>query len=158
MLLKEIDKMRETDNRETFNEYGIRNTKQRNIVFNILKNADTPLTAEEIFIKTQGTNDSMNFSTIYRILNTFVSKNMALKRNIGEDEKSVFELNLEEHSHYLICISCKKMIKIEHCPLEEYEGRLQNDTKFHIMGHKLEVYGHCPACICKKEEENACEN
>lgn len=150
--------MKETDNKEIFNKYRIRNTKQRNIVFNILRNADSPLTAEEVFIETQGANDSMNFSTIYRILNIFVSKDMVLKTNIGEDDKNMFELKLEEHGHYLICISCKKMIKIGHCPLEEYENQLQKNTKFHITGHKLEVYGYCPTCTNKRENRDAYEN
>lgn len=150
--------MRETDNKEIFNNYKIRNTKQRNIILNILKNTGSPLTAEDIFIKTQSANDYMNFSTVYRILNTFVSKNMILKTSISGDEKNMFELNLEEHSHYLICTLCKNMIKIGQCPLEEYESQLQKSTKFHITGHKLEVYGYCPTCISKKEKRDICEN
>ncbi len=150
--------MREIDNKEIFSKYGIINTKQRNIVFDILRKADSPLTAEEIFIKVQNSNVSMNFSTVYRVLNTFVSKNIVLKNSIGEDEKSVFELNMKEHNHYLICISCKKMIKIGHCPLKEYEDQLQQNTKFNITGHKLEVYGYCPECTSKVTKEDGNDN
>jgi len=141
------------DNKEIFSKYRIKNTKQRNVVLDILKSSDAPMTAEEIFIETQGSNISMNFSTVYRILNTFVSKDIVIKSSIGEEDKNMYELNKEEHSHYLICNSFKRMIKIGHCPLEEYENQIQKNTKFHITGHKLEIYGYCPECAENKDRE-----
>ncbi|CAK7003061.1 hypothetical protein CIW83_13465 [Tissierella sp. P1] len=146
--------MRRIDNKEIFSKHGIKNTKQRNVILDILKKTDSPITAEEIFIRSQDSNVNMNFSTVYRILNTFVLKDIAIKTSIGEDDKNLYELNMEEHSHYLICLSCKKMIKIGHCPLEEYESQIQRNTKFHIIGHKLEIHGYCPECI----EEDMYEN
>ena len=144
--------MLELDNKKIFDQYNIKNTKQRNIVFNILKSTDSSLTAEEIFIKTQDQEIcNMNLSTVYRILNTFVSNNIVCKTTIGDNEKNVFGLNLGEHGHFLICLSCRKMIKIAHCPIEEYEQELQNKTKFKITGHRLEVYGYCPLCSSKNE-------
>ena len=142
--------MKETGNREIFNRYGIKNTRQRNIIFNILKKANSPLTAEQIFLECKKIDDSMSFSTVYRILNTFILKDMVVKTSITEDNKSMFELNHEEHKHYLVCVSCSKMITIGHCPIEDYENSLQKTTDFDITGHKLEVYGYCPQCKNKK--------
>ena len=138
--------MRKIDTKETFDKYGIINTKQRNLVFEILKRADNPITAEDIFIKTQKYNTTMNFSTVYRVLNTFMSKGLVRKTILREDDKSVFELNLDEHKHYLICTSCNKMIKISYCPLQECELKIGENNKFRITGHKLELYGHCEDC------------
>jgi len=146
--------LRRIDNKEIFSKHGIKNTKQRNVILDILKNTDSPITAEEIFIRSQDSNVNMNFSTVYRILNTFVLKDIAIKTSIGEDDKNLYELNMEEHSHYLICLSCKKMIKIGHCPLEEYESQIQRNTKFRIIGHKLEIHGYCPECIEEDMHEN----
>jgi len=47
---------------------------------------------------------------------------------------------------FVICMGCKKMLTIEHCPLENFEKALEKETDFVIAGHKLDVYGYCSEC------------
>jgi len=143
-----VDKF--TDNKEFFKSHGIKNTKQRNIILEILKQAKDPLTAEEIFLESKKVDKSISLSTIYRVLNTFVSKGIVVRHTIVKENISMYELNLIDHEHYLVCIKCEKSIDIGHCPLGVYENSLENDTNFEIVGHKLEIYGYCPNCKDKK--------
>lgn len=138
------------DNKEIFKRYGIKNTKQRNLIFEILKQEKKPLTAEEIFLKSRELDDTLSLSTVYRALNTFVSKEIVVKLALAEDNVSVFELNKINHEHYLLCVKCHKAIEIGHCPLRLYENSLEESTDFDIIGHKLEIYGYCPECRDKK--------
>ena len=57
------------------------------------------------------------------------------------------------HRHYLICTQCGSSVPIPGCPLEELERNLGERTGFAITGHSLELYGHCPQCIHKKDSE-----
>jgi len=41
--------LRDKSNEEIFAEKGIKNTKQRNMVFDIIKNLDFPVSAEQIY-------------------------------------------------------------------------------------------------------------
>jgi len=134
------------DNREFFKMHGIKNTKQRNIIFEILKQENKPLTAEQIFLNCKKLDKTISFSTIYRVLNTFISKEIVVKLTIVEDNISMFELNSTDHEHYLVCIKCNKAIDIGHCPLGAYEKSLEQTTDFEITGHKLEIYGYCSEC------------
>ncbi len=138
------------DNKEFFKRHEIKNTKQRNIILEILKQAKGPLTAEQIFLESRKIDDSISFSTIYRVLNTFISKEVVVKLTIVKENISMYELNRVDHEHYLVCIECEKAIDIGHCPLGVYENSLENDTNFEIVGHKLEIYGYCPNCKDKK--------
>ena len=138
-----------TDNKAVFREYGIINTKQSNILLDILKEKE-PLTAEEIFIKARKKDKNINLSTIYRTINIFVSKGIAIKLNIERENKSMFQLNTMNHQHYIRCISCNKKISIDDCPIMGYEHFLEESTDFHIIGHNLEIYGYCPKCKDKK--------
>ena len=36
----------------------------------------------------------------------------------------------------VICLSCKKIIYIDHCPLEQFEKSLESKTNFLISDHK----------------------
>lgn len=60
--------LKQFENKEIFSYFKIKNTKQRNVVLDILKKAEYPLTSKEIF-RAKNMDDSINFSTIYRILN-----------------------------------------------------------------------------------------
>ena len=90
--------------------------------------------------------DTISLSTIYRILELFNKKNIVRRTTLLEDDKAVFELNHIEHRHHLICLGCKKIIDIEHCPLDSFEKDLEASTDFSIVDHKLELYGYCKEC------------
>lgn len=137
------------NNKMIFKKYKIKNTEQRNIILDILKEKE-PLTAEEIFMKAREKDKNINLSTIYRTINIFVSKGIAIKLNIERENKSMFQLNTMDHQHYIRCISCNKKISIDDCPIKGYKYFLEESTDFHIIGHNLEIYGYCPKCKDKK--------
>ena len=145
-----MNRMEQLDNKEFFSNHGIKNTKQRHIIFDILKEESLPLTAEQVFIKVKEFDPTISLSTIYRILDVFISKEMVLKSSVTEDNKTMFELNRREHKHYLVCIGCKKIMTLDNCPLEVYEKSLEQETGFQITAHRLEIYGYCPACKIKQ--------
>lgn len=136
--------------KDLFTSNGIKVTKQRELIFDALKHFDTPVTAEQLFLKLKSVDSLINLSTVYRSLNMFVEKKLAVESFIPEEKTSVFEINRMEHKHYLICINCKKVMAIDNCPVEEYEKSLEKTTGFDIKGHKLEIFGYCPECRRKK--------
>jgi Fur family ferric uptake transcriptional regulator len=138
--------VKSSDNGELFKKCGIKNTKQRNILLDILREEKGPLTAEEIFSKARKVDQHINLSTIYRTLNIFVSKNIAVKLNVEQENKSMFQLKILDHDHYIICVSCHKKVSIDHCPIIGYEHFIKERTDFDIIGHKLEIFGYCPKC------------
>lgn len=142
--------MQENCIKDLFTSNGIKVTKQRELIFDALKHSDTPVTAEQLFLKLKSVDSLINLSTVYRSLNIFVEKKLVIESFIPEEKTSVFEINRMEHKHYLICINCKKVMAIDNCPVEEYEKSLEKSTGFDIKGHKLEIFGYCPECRLKK--------
>lgn len=136
----------ERENREVFARLGLKSTKHRDGIYELLKAADRPLAPEEIFLRLKETDATVSYSTVYRTLDTFTAKGLAVKSAIGDENRAVFELNRPEHRHRLICIGCRKTIPLEHCPLDRYEKSLERETSFDITAHRLELFGYCPAC------------
>ncbi len=132
-----------------FHNLDIKCTKQRQLILDVLLDLPFPTSAEDIFYKVQLIDNTLNLSTIYRTLELFVAKNVALKSNLSEGKKALYEINHMEHKHYLICVQCKKIISIEYCPLNTFEKTVEVDTGFHVLGHKLEIFGYCPECKSK---------
>ncbi|HEY8390139.1 MAG TPA: Fur family transcriptional regulator [Clostridia bacterium] len=126
--------------------YGLKPTKHRMEIMNLLSDLHEPVSAEEIYNNLIKKDVSINLSTVYRTLETLEDKNIIRTVILNGTDKTLFELNGHEHKHYFVCITCKKMLPIMHCPLEAYEQRLTNEKGFEVTGHRLEIFGYCNKC------------
>ena len=126
-------------------ENGLKITKARTRILEILKESCHPLAAEEIFLGVKSEAEKMNLSTVYRTLETLEETGLITKLGLVDDKK-LYEYHGMGHRHYLVCLGCRQIITIENCPLHEYEKQLEKDTEFAITGHKLYLYGYCKEC------------
>jgi len=125
---------------------GLKNTKRRNSILEVLAKTDQPITVDQVCLELHKNDVSINISTVYRILETLISKGLILKTNIIGENKSLFELNRMDHKHHFICMGCKQMFSVDDCPFEQYGKLLQAKMGFNVTGHKLEIYGYCQNC------------
>ncbi len=128
---------------------GLKKTRQRQCVLSVLERASSPLSAMEICKRTEGENCPVWLSTVYRILELFVKEHVAVKTTIPNSETAYYELNRNQHRHYAVCLGCHKVVEIDNCPMEKFIPRLSEDD-FHVLGHKVEMYGYCRNCEGKK--------
>lgn len=126
---------------------GIKWTKQRKAVYEILWQAKEPLSAVQIYNRVEKSDEEGTYavSTIYRILAAFEEKNLVSKTTWMGDGTVVYELNRGGHTHYAVCLECHKRIALPSCPFAHVH--LEQETgDFTVTGHKLELYGYCKDC------------
>lgn len=149
--------MSEAQKKESYadylHRYGLKNTKHRQLVLQLLLQKQGVLTAEEVYKQLLAVGEIINFSTVYRILEMFTQKGLTEKSFLSNSRKYGFTLHTMGHRHRLICLRCHAVIEVEHCPIAEFEQRLSQTTAFDIVGHNLEWYGYCPACQRKQEKQ-----
>ena len=127
---------------------GIKWTRQRKVVYEVLWQAREPLNALQIYSKADDMADRDNkfaMSTVYRILYAFEEKGIVNKSTWMGDGTVVYELNRGEHTHYAVCLQCHKKIPLTHCPVVQFSLGEEADD-FTVTAHKLELYGYCKAC------------
>ncbi len=129
---------------------GIKVTRQRKAILSIIQQADTPLSADEIYARLA--QDGTNYSTVYRTLATLAEKGALIKVG-GIGGKTLFMLKNHTHKHHLICTECQKVLEIDECPIETLSREIAETTGFKITGHCLELTGICPSCAkhCVKQ-------
>jgi Fur family ferric uptake transcriptional regulator len=125
---------------------GLRNTRQRVMVLDSLEKSEAPLVAEQIYLALKGGGASVSLSTVYRILEALCGAGIVIKLSIPGDPRAFFEYSRASHRHYLICLDCRQILALEHCPLGDYEKRIERETDYTVSGHRLVVYGRCPKC------------
>lgn len=129
---------------------GIKVTKQRIAIINILEKAKEPITAEEIYDLLED-KELLNYSTVYRTLNTLSEKG-ALIRTGEPGGKTYFQLKGHHHSHELECLACHKRIKIDACPVDTFSRSVAKETGFVVTEHSLQIKGLCSQCAANSEE------
>lgn len=125
---------------------GLKRTKHRTVILEILEKSDQPMTAEQIFLKMGQEGIAVSLSTVYRAVESLAQKKLVTALEISGSNKTLFEYNRKFHCHYLVCLGCRKIRAIAHCPLKDYEEDLAAETDYLISGHKLVIYGYCPDC------------
>lgn len=119
----------------------MRMTKNRKIVFDILKDAKKPLSAEDISHALS--NNKIDLSTIYRSIDYFDNNNLLLRFHFGN--KSYYFLNTSNHHHYFVCTNCLAMHEIK-CYLNDTISQLENENNFTVSNHEINIYGICQEC------------
>lgn len=87
-----------------------RETKQRRIVFETIKNTYSHPTADWIFEQVRDTLPKVSLGTVYR--NLGVLKDEGLVREIyGSDRRAHYDADTSPHAHF-ICSSCDQIIDV----------------------------------------------
>ena len=130
--------------KEIFKANGVKVTKARLLIYDLLKESDRSVTADYIYSKCK----EINLSTVYRALNALTEKGILLKQ-LSNDGKTYYQINNREHKHQLVCSLCNKIVLVNCCPLRKFEDELCQETGFTITSHNLEFTGICPECAKK---------
>lgn len=131
---------------------GIKVTKQRVAIIEILEKVKEPVTAEDIYDLLEN-KELMNYSTVYRTLNTLSEKGAVIKT--GEPGgKMYFQLKGHHHCHEMECLACHKHIMIDACPVEAFSRAVSKETGFVVTEHSLQIKGLCAECAAHKQEKH----
>ena len=85
----------------------------------------------------------------------FVRETMKLMCRFGFAQKSRFDngdlryehRHLGQHHDHMVCTKCKKIIEFENEQLEELQIKIAATRGFHMLQHKMEIYGICDTCL-----------
>ena len=85
----------------------------------------------------------------------FVRETMKLLCRFGFAHQSSFDngairyehRHLGQHHDHMICTRCRKIIEFEEDHLEELQNKIATVQGFHMLQHKMEIYGICAQCL-----------
>lgn len=136
-----------SDTAQLLAQKGLKSTRQRNAVLNVLQQANEPLTVDTIFMRLRENQVPVSLATVYRMLDLFSEKGLVTKSITSANRATaLYQLAGQHATHVLRCLRCHTTVPIQPCPLDKLEEILRLQTDFEIKGHSLEVYGLCPHC------------
>ena len=125
------------------------NTKQKEIIFEIIKHQKQEFTIKDIFNQIK---DKAGLTTIYRLVDKMVQDGR-LSKYIGKDNITYYqyleECNEENH-FYLKCENCGDMVHIDCDCISDLSNHIVKQHHFKLNKEHIIINGLCEKCI-KKE-------
>lgn len=122
-------------------------SKQREIIYEVLKNNPVHPSADELYERIKPENPSLSLGTVYRNLRQ-MSKNGMIREIAVPGQKDRFDANLMPHQHFF-CHECGRMMDIFLPEEEDRCGEVADKYGFRVEGSELCFYGTCAECITK---------
>ena len=133
------------DNNKALNVTGMRVTKQRALILEIIRRGQGHLDADEVYRRAREKQPRLSLSTVYRTLQLL--KRLGLVEEVHFDEAHHhYEVKPSAEHHHLVCLGCGKVIEFRY-PLARYVKRNVTEAKdFEIVDTEIRMTGYCFKC------------
>lgn len=121
-----------------------RNTVQRTIVLEALRELANHPTADEVYEAVHAKHPSISKATVYRLLNKLSEDGVALKVKINNGADH-FDHNVFAHYH-VRCTVCGRVDDVLVPVLQTIDVDASEVSGYKVTGHSLQFDGVCPAC------------
>ncbi len=124
---------------------GYRLTPQRLMVVKAVQDADTHISAEEIYLKVRARYPHMNISTVYRTLELLAREGLVTETDMGDGRVRIHSMG-KGHHHHLVCQGCGEVIDMEESVLTSLWEEIERRYGFKVNMNHLAFFGLCPKC------------
>ena len=124
---------------------GYRLTPQRLMILGAVEEADSHISAEEIYAQVRAHYPQVNISTVYRTLELLKELELVTEISLG-DGRVRYHCMGKGHHHHLVCQECGAIIDLDESALFLLRDTLLRDYKFVADLRHLAIFGRCVNC------------
>ncbi len=134
--------------KDSFKERGIRLTRQRQILLNLIDKSGQHLDAESLYHLARKEDPKLNRVTVYRTLKLLKQGGLVDELDLmhfGGDQH-FYETRLKQEHAHVICLRCGKVEEFFGEPLQKLRSQVEDHFGFEIVLARTEIGGYCAHC------------
>jgi len=124
---------------------GVRPTRQRLAVAEVLASFDDFRSAQDIHDLLGRRGERVGLATVYRTLQSFADAG-ELDVLRTEEGEAIYRRCSTTHHHHLVCRRCGATVEVEGPAVERWTNAVAAEHGYSDLSHTLELFGICPAC------------
>jgi len=124
-----------------------RNTLQKQLIMNAVRELDIHASAEQVFAHVTEKHSSISKATIYRNLKQMAESGELLEIGIP-GSAAHYDHNCHEHYHFM-CENCERIVDVEG-DITDIFNKIKYEEKIEITGIRLSFVGLCEKCKSKQ--------
>ena len=140
---------------DSLKERGVRLTRQRRILLELIDRSGRHLDAETLFQLAQEKDPKLNRVTVYRTLKMLKLSGLIDEldlMHVGGDQH-YYETRLKQEHAHLVCLRCGKVEEFFGEPLQKMRKQIETNLGFQIVSARTEMGGYCPDCQALRAQD-----
>jgi Fur family ferric uptake transcriptional regulator len=143
--------------KDSLRERGVRLTRQRQILLELLDQSGRHLDAESLYQLAKERDPKLNRVTVYRTLKLLKEGGLVDELDLmhwGGDQH-YYETRLKQEHAHVICLRCGKVEEFFGEPLQKLRRQVESHFGFQILLARTEIGGYCSHCQVLRAQEVA---
>lgn len=124
---------------------GVRLTGPRRKLAALIERREGHFTAAELVQDAGRRRLGIGRATVFRLLELLSDQGLVERIDLPDGSHAYIPCE-PSHHHHLVCLQCGATTDVGGCGIEAVTREASRRTGFKIEKHRLELYGHCPAC------------
>ncbi len=141
--------------KDSLRERGVRLTRQRRILLELIDKSGRHLDAESLYLLAKEKDPKLNRVTVYRTLKLLKQGGLVDELDLmhyGGDQH-YYETRLKQEHAHVICLGCGKVEEFFGEPLQKLRRQVESHFGFQIVLARTEIGGYCSHCQALRAKE-----
>ncbi|MCL4796525.1 MAG: transcriptional repressor [Bryobacteraceae bacterium] len=141
--------------KDTLKQRGIRLTRQRQLLLELIDQSGKHLDAESLYRMAQERDPKLNRVTVYRTLKLLKEGGLVDELDLmhyGGDQHYYETRTKQEHAH-IVCLRCGKVEEFFGDVLQRLRRQIETTFGFQIVIARTEIGGYCAHCQVLRAQE-----
>ena len=129
-------------------KHGVRLTRQRELLFEIIHNSHAHLDADRLYELAKERDPKISRVTVYRTLKVLKQEGLIDELDLlhHEGDQHYYETRLKREHAHVVCLRCGAVQEFFGRPLQNLKEQIESDFGFKILLARTEVGGYCADC------------
>ena len=144
-----------TASTDSLRQRGVRLTRQRQILLELIDGSGKHLDAEQLYRMAKERDPKLNRVTVYRTLKMLKKGGLVDELDLmhyGGDQH-YYETKLKQEHAHIICLRCGKVEEFFGEPLQKLRRQVEDHFGFQILIARTEIGGYCSHCKALRSRE-----
>ena len=140
--------------REALHSHGLKLTKPRLAVIEVLAATAEHLKVAEVHRRARRIDGRIGLASVYRTMGLLAQMGLVKDVHVEQRHRRYAQIR-NGHGHHLVCTGCGLVQEFSECPADDLARTLARRTHFRIEGHCMEFFGRCAKCRRRSRDSSS---
>ena len=136
-----------------FQQDSVDRLEDRFHILEVFLRTEQHLTTRDLHAAVRNAGHDLDSDLIHDTLELMCKYGFAQKNRFDTGEVYYEHLHLGQHHDHMICTKCRRIIEFSDDQLERLQVQVAAGKGFHLLQHRMELYGICDRCLLKRRRE-----
>ncbi len=141
--------------RDALKQRGIRLTRQRQILLDLIDSSGMHLDAEHLYQLAREKDPKLNRVTVYRTLKLLKESGLVDELDLMhyDGDQHYYETRRKQEHAHVVCLGCGKVEEFFGDQLQKIRKQVEGTLGYEVAVARMEIGGFCPNCQMSRKRE-----